>query len=64
MGKDKDITPIIPIAAKPPERHMCVVCGSYEGDMPGQAGSARWHAACEESHPAVVAKVKKRAVPV
>lgn len=62
--KDTPPTPIRPVAPAPKAvemNPMCIVCGSYEGEMPGKAGSAQWHKGCEESHPAVVAKVKARA---
>lgn len=36
----------------------CVVCGSYEGELPGT--TPRWHKVCGEKRPDVVAKVKAR----
>lgn len=62
MAKDK--TDIVPVAKKQPhptDVSGCVVCGSYEGELSETAGEARWHKACGERHPAVVAKVKSRA---
>lgn len=43
------------------EAPFCVVCGGREGDLSETAGKARWHKACEQSHPHVIAKVKARA---
>lgn len=39
---------------------VCSVCGQ-PGNLTGSAGAARWHEACEASHPNVIAKVKARA---
>ena len=69
MSKHKeDHTPITsapkaaPVAVvEPMPATGCVVCGSYEGELSGAAGHARWHSDCEASHPAVIAKVKARA---
>jgi hypothetical protein len=64
MAKNKeDITPISKLApvVEPEPKTGCVVCGSYEGELSGVAGHARWHAACEASRPDVIAKVRARA---
>jgi hypothetical protein len=65
-GKDKDdFTPIVvppPVPrSEPMPQTGCVVCGSYEGEMTGAAGHARWHSACEASRPDCIAKVRARA---
>lgn len=57
-----DIKPARP--ARPPhptDVSGCVVCGSYEGELAGSAGDARWHAKCETARPDVIRKVKARA---
>ncbi len=60
---DKDHTPITKAVQKvdpPVAATVCSVCG--QGDnLTGSAGVARWHEACEATHPAVIAKVKARA---
>ncbi len=64
MAKSKeDITPIAKPATvvEPEPQTGCVVCGSYDGELAGLAGNARWHAACEASRPDVIAKVRARA---
>ena len=65
MSKNKeDHTPITSAKSAPPPppeaATVCSVCGQGE-NLTGSAGVARWHAACEASHPAVIAKVKARA---
>jgi hypothetical protein len=59
---ESDITP--KAAPKPlpmtSTNSPCVVCGSWEG-LEEPKGQARWHKACEEARPDVIAKVKARA---
>jgi hypothetical protein len=56
---DKEVAPAHPVAAA--EAPKCSVCGQSTGELPGKAGPARWHAACESARPDVIAKVKARA---
>lgn len=61
-GKDTDIAPAVPAAPPAPaEPPVCSVCGRGDGDLSGSAGAAKWHPACEASHPHVIFKVKARA---
>ncbi len=64
MSKHKENDAVPHEAKEEPKvagRPICSVCGNYDGEMTGSAGDARWHAACEASHPHVIAKVKARA---
>ena len=56
-GKDTDIAPPPPAAADPATG--CVVCGQY-GSLEEVTKTAGAHAACAESRPDVIAKVKSR----
>ena len=60
--EDTDIKPAAKARAPhPTDVTGCVICGQYTGELSESAGIAKWHKACGESHPAVVAKVKARA---
>src|SRR6476660_8214509 len=50
-----------PAAVEPMPQTGCVICGSYEGEMPETVGHARWHVACGAQRPDLVAKAKARA---
>ena len=57
-GKDTDIAPPPPTPGPDPSTG-CVVCGQY-GDLQEVTKTAGAHAACAESRPDVIAKVKSR----
>ena len=52
--------PVVEVVAPVEVASVCSVCGQ-QGNLIGAAGPARWHAACEVSHPDVIARVKARA---
>ena len=58
---DKELTEAKVPDSEPMPQTGCVICGSYEGEMPETAGHARWHVECGARRPDVVARVKARA---